>query len=721
MASVVDQIHDKDVITKLDQLFLAAVEHQTTKDWLKHAQKDNEFKEGKQWTDKEIQELSSRGQPDIVENEIFYKVNSIKGRYKKQKTKIIFRGRNIEQDEPIANDLSDLTLHILQRSQYEFQEDQAFEDGITAGVGYLIPTVEFDDAYQPEIIIRYEDNFNVFIDPYSKAYDLSDAHYACIAKWVHIAEAQALYPDKSMQIKAYVNGVTADGNTSGIDKMRGENYVDDKNQRVRLIEVRYKEKKKKSILVYSSKEQGSQIIDLSDMKPAKIKKLQKELPDASVVDRLEDNVKVAVYCGNVLLEEEKDWPHDYKSLGIIPYYVYRKKNGEPYGVVRMLIDPQTEINKRRSKALHLLMTNQTISEEGNIKDEDDYKSELAKPDGLMIVRNREKTEIIKNVEVAQTQMELLAESKGAMDRIVGIPSEPTSSEQIRSGVGVARKQAAVDMPVTPIFENLRRTRLIIGKHIYELIKQYYTEEKVMYILDDAQKSKQFSWTQQHINSIKEGIYDVIVEEMPDTTTLQEEQFQMVTQLLQSLNLPPQLGMAMFPLVIQLSQLRDKKDILDKFNQLNQPSPILPKVSINYNWSDMTKFEKAAIWEMQGKPEIAQMEMQQGIDPASIIKANEGIQKTQIKAQADMAKNQTDPREKEQELALKSQEHQMDMQHSHEKHVMDMNSKEQEHGQKMRANEEMRKMDLMYKAIESAQMLQEKKKSEGNKNTTSKDK
>lgn len=668
--TVADQ--NEQTLTKLNDLFIAAVDHPTTKDFITNATKDFEFREGKQWTSTEKAELTKRGQPDIVENEIHYKVNATVGRYKKQKTKIIFRGRNVETDEPTANILSDLTLHVLQRSNFEFEEAETFHDGIVCGAGYIEPYVEFDEAFQPEVKIRNVSCLDVFVDPYSHQYDLSDAHYVCIAKWVHLAEAKALYPDKKLEIDGFFTRVVDHGNLSSFDGLRNENYVDVKNKRVRLVEVRYKEKTKQRVLLMSTPEMGSQVIRLNGKSSEK--KLLKQYPDAKVIEKLVDSVKVGVFCGDIMLEEVKELPHDYKSLFMIPYYVYRKKNGEPYGIVRFLIDPQTEINKRRSKALHLLNTNQAIFEENTVRDEDELKTEIAKPDGLIKVMNKDKFELVKNIEVAQTQIGLLNESKQAMDRIAGIPVEPVQSEQIRSGIGLARKQAVIDIPITPIFENLRRTRLVLGKHIYELIRQYYTEEKMFYILDDANKARQVALTNDAIANMRQGIYDVIVEEMPDTTTLQDEQFQMVTQLLQSFNLPPQLAMSMFPLVIQLSQLRDKQNILQKFEQMMQPSPILPKMALNINWDALYPAEKAVFAEMFGRKDLAQMEMQQPNEPSFVTKEKAGLQKTQMKVQGDMSKGQEDPRKAEQEMMLDYQKHQMSMQQKQQEHELKMQQK-----------------------------------------------
>lgn len=689
-----------DTLTLLDQYFIAAVTHPTATDWIKNATKDFEFQEGKQWTDTEKKELSSRGQPDTVENLIAAKVNRLKGQYKNQKTRIIYRGRNVQTDEPAAQVLTDLALHIQQQSQYEFEESDCFDDGIISGVGWLEPYVEFDDMFEPSIRIRHEDCLNVFPDPYSRKYDLSDAKYICIAKWVHLNEAIALYPDKKLQLNGLYTSASESGSLSGVDKLRNENYVDSKNQRVRLVEIRWKEQTKKSIGIYSDPQTGNQTVDFSKI----TKKQQKEfqsLPGARVLNKLIDRIKIAVFCGGVVLDDIKDLPHSYKSLFMIPYYVYRKKNGEPYGVVRALIDPQTERNKRRSKALHLLLTNKVILSEGAVRDKDEFRAENARPDGLPEVRGIEKIKVVDNIELAQGQMQLLSESEATMDKIIGMPMEPGATGQLRSGIAVARKQATVDLNITAIFENMRRTRLLVGRHILELIKQYYTEEKAFYVLDDMKKAKQVNLTGDHIQSIKSSIYDTIVDEMPDTVNLQDEQFQAIGQFLQSANLPPQLAMAMFPIWIGLSTIRDKDQVIQKFEQMMQPSPILPKMSLNINWDALYPEEKAVFADMFGRKDLSQQEMQLNRDPSQIVKSKEGLQKTQMKTQVDMQKNQPDPQAQQQELQQKQAEAAMKMQQSQQQHQQKIGQSAQQHGQKMQQQSEQGQMKMIQAAMNAA--------------------
>ena len=63
-------------------------------------------------------------------------------------------------------------------------------------------------------------------------------------------------------------------------------------------------------------------------------------------------------------------------------------DNQRYGMVRGLISLQDEINKRRSKALHLLSVHQVIAEKGAVQDVDKARRELARPDGFIEVASQ---------------------------------------------------------------------------------------------------------------------------------------------------------------------------------------------------------------------------------------------------------------------------------------------------------------------------------------------
>lgn len=615
---------ENDILVRMDNNFQSALEHPTWVNFAKNAKKDFEYREGLQWTSAEKQEIESRGQSAIVENEIAPILERIIGQYKRQKTRIIFRGRNLGTDEKTANVLADLALHAQQQSDYEFEEGDMFDDSNVCGMGAIQVKITFNDIFEPVIKIEHEDVLNMFPDPYSRRYNWNkDANHVSRAKWVNLDEAKKMYPDKAMALKAYINLDSSPTETSNFKK---DNYYDDKVKRVRLVEQEYKIRVKKQIVFLGSEESE----DATKWSTKRRNQFLKANPNARMFERVDTEMKAGVFCGNVLLEH-KDSPYNHKLFTWTPYFIRRKKDGEPYSMVRLLIDPQTEINKRRSKALHFLTTNQAIYEQGAIKDKDELAKEMAKPDGQIEYASGRAFVLEKNVEVASTQMALLAESKSAMPRISGISDEAMARHsEIRSGVGLQRKQAMTDIVTMPIWDNLRRTRLMIGQLIYELIKQYYTTEKVFQVTDNSGDAREVNLTRDNIEKIKESTYDIIVEEMPDTTTIQDEQFRMINEMLRAVNLPPNYSMALLPVMVKMSQIRNKDEILEMIQQLSQPAPEHPKISLNLVWSELHQVEKATFAQLMGFKELAQFEVEQGDPPAHQTKEKASIMREQMK-------------------------------------------------------------------------------------------
>lgn len=647
---------DKDkqlILTDLQDKFKASVESETWKTFITNATNDFEFKEGIQWSTSEIAELAKRGQPATVENEIKPVVDRINGFYTQQKTRIIYKGRNAGKDEESADRLSALALHIQQQTGYEFEEGEMFEDGQGCGFGVIEAFIEYGRDLTPNIKLKAENCLNIFPDPNSKNYNWNeDAEYICRAKWLSFGKAKQLYPKYKDDIEGYINNnpVSNDSQT-----MERNHLIDIRLKRIRIVEVWYKEWVMRRFAV--SADLGG-VVEITDWKAKQISEL-KRLPDVKFHDSVESKIKIGMFCGDVLLED-KDSPYEHTLFPFIPYFVSRRKNGEPYSVVRMLKDQNMEINKRRSKALHLLNTNQVIFEEGGVRDEDELRTEVAKPDGIIKYRKGFKFEIIKNIELAASQLNLQAESKSSIARVSGIPE--LRSSEVRSGIGKQREQMRDDVGLASIFGNLRRTRLMIGNIILELIKQFYTEEKAFSVLDDMNQAKQFTLSMDEINAIKENSYDVIIEEAPNTTTIQEEQFAYLAELVKGLPIPANVGIALLPIFIRLSQLKNKEEVIKLIEQLQQVPPERPKTSLSLVWAELYPEEKAVFAQMMGLDELAQFEMQAQRPPKQeTSKPNPEVELASAQMNMDM----------------EQQKHGLKMQHEHEKHIMNMSHKQDE--------------------------------------------
>lgn len=646
---------DRSVLTNIQDKFKASVESEVMRDFIKNAVNDFEFKEGIQWSKEEEETLKKRGQAATVENEIKPIIERIVGQYTTMKTKIIYKGRNVGTDEEHNNILSALALHVQQRSGYEFEEGDMFDDGQSCGMGVMEASIDYEDDLSPKVVLKAENILNIFPDPNSRRYDWNeDAEFICRAKWVSFNEAVQLYPDYKTEIEGYVNSNPVQ-NTSQV--MERNHLIDERLKRIRLVEVWYKTWQKRKFAISNSIKGGVQ--DITDL-PAKQFKEIKKLSDFKIHEKTEIKIRVGIFCGDSLLED-KESPYEHGLFPFVPYFVYRRKNGEPYSVVRMLKDPQMEINKRRSKALHLLSTNQAVFEEGGVRDEDTLRTEMSKPDGMLAYRKGFQFKIEKNIDLASSQIQLQNESKSSMARISGISDEAMARHsEVRSGIGIQRKQAMTDIVMSPIFNNLRRSRMMIGRLILELIRQFYNEEKVFDVTDDMNQVKHFTMTQDTIAKIKEGIYDVIIEEAPNIATIQEEQFAYLAELVKGLAIPPDVGSRLLPIFIKLSALKNKDEVSKILEQMleqaQQVPPDRPKTSLSLTWSELYSEEKAAFAQMLGMDELAQFEMQSQRPPKQEV-GNTNLEVEGQKAQMDMQ--------------IKGQKHQMDMQHMNEKHQQKM--------------------------------------------------
>ena len=591
---------DSELLNDLLDKFNASLEHPAWEEFSRNAPKDFRYYQGQQWTATEIKELQDRGQAATVENEIAPIVDRLIGRHKQQKTRIIYRGRNLGSDDKKSNILTDLALHIHQRSSYEFEEGDMFVNGNVCGFGVMEVKIAFDEALQPEVLLKSVEPLDIFPDPQSKRYNWNeDADYLTRAKWMPVEKAMALYPKHKNKIKSLANEENL-GIWDEREDVKRDNYVDTKNKRVRIMETWWKK--------YTVRRMGltdDTFKDVTDNKDFK----------GEVHTQIVEKMQKTIWVFNEILEDSKT-PYDHNLFTLVPYFVYRKKNGEPYSKVRQIIDPQDEINKRRSKALHLLNTNQALFEKGAVEDVDKLKGELAKPDGILEYRRGFQFALEKNIEVAQTQMLFQQESKASIPRIAGVSDEALGRKsELRSGIALQRKQLMTEILVNPIFDNLRRTRKMIGELQYELIKQYYNEEKEFLVTDDIGNKEERVLDADGIQEIREGIYDIIVEDAPDTATIQDEQFQLIANTLQGLGLPESVTLELLPMLFQASQLRGKESIIKKLEEVASapPQPPLPKMNLNLTWGNLTKEEKAAFALMMGQEALAKYEQEQGVD------------------------------------------------------------------------------------------------------------
>jgi hypothetical protein len=674
------------LVTKLDDMFRYAADHPS---WTRGRTKMIEcfkYREGEQWTAAEKAELEERHQPDTVNNQISVVVNKLVGELVKQRFRVGFRGRNDEQDKEISELLSDIFLYVRQSNDLEFEERDMADDGFTGGMGVLDVSVTFDDLAMPEIKVRHEDPLIVFPDPDSRAYDWNeDGKFVARAKWWKVEDAAEMYPQAADRLKGRIGEAGgSDGESSAqlssVDHFKGEQYVDRENERIRLIEVQYKKQEREQVVVFGNG-QSTKVKDIKEAKDA-IKRAKEAGIPVRVIPRLVSTICVGVYAAGVLLEHTET---DHKYFSLVPYFAYRRKTGEPYSLITLALSMQDAVNKRESKALHLLNTNQTIYEKSAIDDPQKLAEEKAKPDGNIELRDgalaQQRFMFKENVELASSQFQMHQQAIAALYQIVGLdPRNGQSTGELRSGAGLQRKYMEASKPVAILFDNIRRSRKVFARVVLDRVQKYFTPQKTFLITDDENKSKLVGISVDAMQRIKTGQFDAVVDEFEDDPTTQDEQFRIFAETLPAILQFPPIYTAM---LVKMSRIRNKDEVLKVLESQQGPPPLQPKMNLQANLDALEPVERAGVWTLVGKPEIAQAIMQTQPAPVQKLKSETELAKEQMKGAAqdpqveqmkgevEMAKTQMDMSKAQMEMQHKEAEHQLKMQEMITKHQLEM--------------------------------------------------
>lgn len=615
-----------ETVCRLEKMFLSSLLSPVWKSWRKHADQDFSFYEGDHWTELERAILEERGQPIVTENLIKNKVERLLGQHQRQHSTVGVMGRNAPVDEATASTASDIFKWVDQTNGAEFEESDTYKDGFTGGFGVLEVRSGKDAEGNPLVVERQENPFYIFPDPHSRRYDWNeDAKFVCRSKWLDLDDAIALWPDKAQQLRQVCT--TLPGGLGGINgvfdplvmQQANWNYVDPYRQRLRPVEVSYKRKVMKRVLITES---GVRV-ELDYLGPRQAKQAN---PNSTVEKMAGEEMWLGIYCAGLLIHHDRDIDQD-GLFPFIPYFADRKKSGEPFGPVRNLVSISQEINKRRSKALHLLSNNQAVAEQNAVEDWAEFASEKARPDGVMKVRKLDAIELIKNQDMGQSQMAMHGESKQAFNMIAGDdPTNQGAASQMRSGVGKAREQMATDLVNMPLFTNIRRTRRIKLKKVWGLVCQHFTGDLIFQITDDPNAAKTIQVPKDHLAAMRDMQFNFVISDVEDSLTLQTEQFEIVANLLPQI-LPFGTGAAKF--LLQMSNVRpkEKEGLMQMLDQMAAQPPPEPKISLALDWSKMQPQERA-IWAATklNMPALADFLMKEGQGSVQAITAGSELAK-----------------------------------------------------------------------------------------------
>ncbi|MFZ2620342.1 MAG: hypothetical protein WAX89_05655 [Alphaproteobacteria bacterium] len=561
--------NDEDILAKVRGYFESAVQSAAYTAWREEAQEAWAFYDGRQWSGEEVEKLAESGQPAIVINKIAAKVDNIAGTEVAGRTRILYRSRSGEaQEEATARAVTDLALYVAERNDQALEVSGMFRAGLVTGIGWLDVGVEAA-AEGAFIFNRVEDEMAVVWDPMSRRADMSDARFVCRERWLDEEEAKALFPDQAEQVLKNIALGLGRGHgrmAYALSGAKDVSYADSARKLVRVVEVQYKRTEQ----LYSVRKVDGSKLATFDKKAAQ-----------TVGEEVESNavprVYVAYFSENVLLSHTP-LPYSHNRFTLLPYVFKRdRKDGKPYGLVRMAIDPQRELNKRRSKAMHLLNTAQVIADIDAVEDPALLAKEAARPDGLILKRPGKELRIIRNSDLAQSQVAVMDQAAKDIQEVMGVFDETLGkTSNAASGIAIQQRQMAGTLNQMFAFDALRRTKKELGLQVLELIRQYFTHEMVVQITDDVQSARLVRLNTPQLladgttmveHDVQRGVFDIHVEEVRDVLSSRELDIQQLNVLMAAgVPIPPKL-------LVEATSVKNKAEILRSLEAA--AAPVLP--------------------------------------------------------------------------------------------------------------------------------------------------
>jgi hypothetical protein len=536
------------------------------------AERDRDYYDNKQLSAAELAELKRRGQPDIIINRIQTKVNYLLGYEASQRQDPRGYPRT-PQDEDSSEAATDALRYVSQKQQLDQVFSTAWSNMLIEGFGgaelAAVPKGEGD----AEIKANQVHWDRTFYDKHSRDPDFSDARYLGTVIWMDEQDALTRWNTPEQRKLIEVSMSESDTNSMTYeDRPHWKQWVTGiQRKRVRIVQIWFREglpglpNYKWSWCIFT--------------KGGKLEQGQSPYTD-------EDGESL---CPMILQSA----------------FVDRENNR--YGLVRALIGPQDEINKRRSKALHLLNVRQTIGEDGAVDDVDEMKDELAKPDGHVVTNPGLNFEVVQNSDQLSGQLQLLQEAKNEIDLLGPNAAMQGKGERSASGRAIIANQQGGQIEIATLVDRHKHFKERVYRLIWAMVRQYWTAQKWVRVTDDDKNTKfvglnrpvtlaedliaqavsagmeeaevkqrlkqevqakpelrfQLEQIVRVENVPAEMDMDIILEEVPDSANIQQEQFEILARLAQAgVQFPPKV-------YIEASALRDKRKLLETLEAAQQ--------------------------------------------------------------------------------------------------------------------------------------------------------
>jgi len=455
---------------------------------------------------------------------------------------------------------TDVLQYIYQYAGGNDLISEAFKGALTTGLSFLSPWIDYrDDPVSGDVKFHHDAWNQVILDPFFTKKDLSDCGFVARRKFLTRDDVKSLHPEKEDLINSLPYG-------SRDDKFTYMPFARQWGMQKLLNYTEYWRARWDTKDVLVDMETGEMKEWSGDKK--RLNLFRETYPQLQIIRRPVRSVELGIIVEGQLIYYGKD-PNGLNDYPFVPFMAIWEPSYDLYtwkiqSLVRIVRDPQTEINKRRSKMLDIVdsqLNSGWIAKTGAVTN----TASLYKSGQGQVIFTRPDANIQTDIQrlqapdVPASMFQLEAEFEKDIMEIAGVNQElfgMSENDKVETaGILSKMRQAAGLVNLQDIFDGLRESMKILGTKTLKLVQANYTPEKIKLITKkDATPefySKQFAK------------YDIVVEEGVLTDTQRETQFMQYLALKGiGINIPD-------PLVIKNSNLHDKKELSEFIAQQAQ--------------------------------------------------------------------------------------------------------------------------------------------------------
>lgn len=570
--------------------------------------RDERFYDGHQHTDEEKAVYASRSQTARTYNEIKPAVDWIIGSERRTRSDWNILPRS-QDDVESALLKTKLVKYIDDINKAKWQRSKAFEDCVKTGEGWTRITVEPNEDGELMIHLNYENWQNMLIDGQSVQEDLSDCRYLWCSKIVDLDTLIEYFPSHKSALKLdagewqdldddmKADQIGSDGqdvyNTTGsymycrnnsdaaVSVVRSGTmsitggYYSSTRQAVRVWEMWYRKTKRVTLLASAGGLTG-QIFDSNNQAHQAALKA-----GAKKRETVREQMHMSIYTATtVLFHGPSIYKHNrfpfVRRLASVD-----KTTKSPYGLIRQIVDPQSDLNARRNQALWLMATRQVIADDDAVEDINETIEQVSKVNGYIKKKKNSYFEIRDNVALAAPQVQMGEMDSGYIKQISGVTSENRGqNSNALSGVAIQSLQEQGTIITTPIIDNHQLAHQIEGEIILSLCEQYISHKMQFRITNDTKEPTEKDFATLNDGKPETDITatqaDFVVSHRDYRETMKlalaEQLLNIGAQATQATG-TPEAGIPFVEMAVELQDIPNKDRLLSKLRELSGLPPM----------------------------------------------------------------------------------------------------------------------------------------------------